>query len=100
MLNPYLTLPNTYGGMKIFVTEQAVTLPSKKPRTLDMRLMVDHLEKTGQIKPFPAILQCGDTLWVHPEVKRKIDKQIRESIEFRTDTMFFNALKGVFRHDF
>ena len=77
-----------YGGLKFVETETAMAKPSAKPRTDDMRDMVEHMDRLGLIQSKPAAFVHRDTCFIHPALLAKL----RSRISTHFDDLVYKAM--------
>ncbi len=56
----------------VHVSPYALAEPSGKPRTDDMREMVEKLSEMGQIRKVPAAFRIGKRIVMHPAIYLKL----------------------------
>lgn len=90
------SLTTSYAGLKTVVSEHAMELPKGKPRTDDMRAMVEHMSDLGLVQRVPAtfMMRSDDgqnVMIMHPTVSNSISKLM----ELQMDSMIYSAASGV-----
>lgn len=89
-----LTFSRTFAGTKVVESSAATALPTAKPRTEDMREMVDHMARLGLVQRKPAAFQIGDTMVIHPVLLDKLRKEMENRASEFFDNAFYDAMTG------
>ncbi|MER2536896.1 MAG: hypothetical protein ABTQ31_17220 [Rhizobiaceae bacterium] len=83
----------TMGGLHLVETVHAMALPKGRPRTDDMRAMVEHMQGLGLVQRRPAAFQSGDVLYIHPALAAGVRKLMARRADSFMNEMFLGALR-------
>ncbi|MBD9453275.1 hypothetical protein IB244_17165 [Rhizobium sp. RHZ02] len=79
----------TFGAMKVIESEAAL-VPPKKAISDDMRLMVDILDRLGEVRMNPGCYRIGaDTMVVHPVLYAQLRRRLSNSIDKMAMDVFY-----------
>lgn len=81
-------------GLKFIETETAMAKPSAKPRTEDMRNMVEHMDRLGLIKLKPAAIVYRDTCYIHPVLYAALQARLSRRVDSFFEDQFMKIMRG------
>jgi hypothetical protein len=83
-----------FGGLKFIETETATAKPSAKPRTDDMRAMVEHMDRLGLIQRKPAAFVHQGTCFIHPVLMVALRARMSRQVNGFFDDQFMKIMRG------
>ena len=77
-------------GMHVYESQAATSLPDGKPYTDDMKAMVEHLSRVGEVRRRPAAFKTPNgSLVMHPILYESLKRGLASQIERQTRKVFF-----------
>lgn len=77
-------------GVKLVESPHALAKPKGVPRTDDMKIFVEAMERMGQIRMRPAAYMLNGTFVIHPELMFELKHRITTHL----DNQFLGASNG------